>query len=217
VSTRLLLVEDHRIIREALRFSLGNYPDIEVVAEANNGREALKIINELLPDVVLMDLVMPEMNGIEATRRIVAEFPSTKVLIFSGHSDSHLIVEALKAGARGFIMKSCCALEELARAVRAIAADENYFSPQITGTILTNYMDLSEKIIPAGFSLISPREKEILQLIAEGKSAKEIAFVLDLSPKTVDTHRLHIMKKLKLCSVAELTKFAIREGLTTLD
>lgn len=217
MSTRLLIVEDHRIIREALRFSLGNYPDIEVVAESDNGRAALKIIEELLPDVVLMDVVMPDMNGIEATRRIVAEFPCTKVLIFSGHSDSHLIVEALKAGARGFIMKSCCALEELARAVRSVAADENYFSSQITESILTKYLDLSGKMIPTGFSLISSREREILQLIAEGKSAKEIAFVLDLSPKTVDTHRVHIMKKLKLCSVAELTKFAIREGLTTLD
>lgn len=217
MSTRLLLVEDHRIIREALLFSLGNYPDIEVVAESENGRAALEMIGKHLPDVVLMDVIMPDMNGIEATRRIVAEFPGTRVLIFSGHSDSHLIVEALKAGARGFIMKSCCALEELARAVRAIAADENYFSSQITDTILTNYLDLSEKLNPAAFSPISPREREILQLIAEGKSAKEIAFVLELSPKTVDTHRSHIMKKLKLCSVAELTKFAIREGLTTLD
>lgn len=214
---RMLLVDDHRILREGVRFSLEKQSDIEVVAEAENGRLALKFAEELAPDVVLMDVLMPDMNGIEATRRLVVQSPGSRVLIFSGHSDIQLILGALKAGAKGFVMKSCCSIKELIRAIQAVADNNTYLSPPVTESILTDYMNLRDNEIQGSFSLISPREREILQLLAEGKNTKEIAYILDVSPKTVDTHRKHIMNKVKVGSLAELTKFAIREGLTTLE
>lgn len=214
---RVLFVDDHRILREGVRFSLEKLSDIEVVAEAENGYQALKFAEELEPDVVLMDVLMPDMNGIEATRRIVVQSPGSRVLIFSGHPDMQLILGALKAGAKGFVMKSCCSIRELIRAIQAVADNETYLSPPVTDSILADYMKLRDNEIQSSFSLISPREREILQLLAEGKNTKEIAYILDVSPKTVDTHRKHIMNKVKVGSLAELTKFAIREGLTTLE
>ena len=214
---RVLVVDDHLMVREGIRVSLEKLSDIEVVAEAENGRMALKFFQECLPDVVLMDVVMPDMNGIEATRRIVSLYPGSRVLIFSGHSDVQLILGAMKAGARGFIMKSCCSIQELVRAIQAVAANDTYFSSPVTESILRDYMDLRDNESPTRVAQISPREREILQLLAEGKNTKEIAFVLEVSTKTVDTHRKHIMSKLKVGSIAELTKFAIREGLTALE
>ncbi|NMC75028.1 MAG: response regulator transcription factor [Geobacteraceae bacterium] len=213
---RVLLVDDHLIVREGIRFSLEKLSGIEVVAEADNGRMALKLVEEFLPDVVLMDVVMPDMNGIEATRRIVSNCPGSRVLIFSGHSDMQMILGALKAGARGFIMKSCCSIQELVRAIQSVAANGTYFSSPVTESILRDYMEIRSKDTNGSVVQISPREREILQLLAEGKNTKEIAFVLEVSAKTVDTHRKHIMNKLKVGSIAELTKFAIREGLTPL-
>ena len=213
---RVLLVDDHLIVREGIRFSLEKLSGIEVVAEADNGRMALKLVEEFLPDVVLMDVVMPDMNGIEATRRIVSNCPGSRVLIFSGHSDMQMILGALKAGARGFIMKSCCSIQELVRAIQSVAANGTYFSSPVTESILRDYMEIRSKDTHGSVAQISPREREILQLLAEGKNTKEIAFVLEVSAKTVDTHRKHIMNKLKVGSIAELTKFAIREGLTPL-
>ncbi len=213
---RVLLVDDHLIIREGIRVSLEKLSDIEVVAEADNGRMALKFVQECLPDVVLMDVVMPDMDGIEATRWIVSHYPGSRVLIFSGHSDMQLILGALKAGARGFIMKSCCSTQELVRAIQAVAANDTYFSSPVAESILRDYMELSDNENRRSVAQISPREREILQLLADGKNTKEIAFVLEVSTKTVDTHRKHIMTKLKVGSIAELTKFAIRKGLTAL-
>lgn len=213
---RVLLVDDHLIVREGIRFSLEKLSGIQVVAEADNGRMALKLVEEFLPDVVLMDVVMPDMNGIEATRRIVSNCPGSRVLIFSGHSDMQMILGALKAGARGFIMKSCCSIQELVRAIQSVAANGTYFSSPVTESILRDYMEIRSKDTNGSVVQISPREREILQLLAEGKNTKEIAFVLEVSAKTVDTHRKHIMNKLKVGSIAELTKFAIREGLTPL-
>jgi len=213
---RVLLVDDHLIVREGIRFSLEKLSGIQVVAEADNGRMALKLVEEFLPDVVLMDVVMPDMNGIEATRRIASNYPGSRVLIFSGHSDMQMILGALKAGARGFIMKSCCSIQELVRAIQSVAANGTYFSSPVTESILRDYMEIRSKDTHGSVAQISPREREILQLLAEGKNTKEIAFVLEVSAKTVDTHRKHIMNKLKVGSIAELTKFAIREGLTPL-
>jgi DNA-binding NarL/FixJ family response regulator len=212
----VLLVEDHAIVRQGIRAAIEKISDMVVVAEADNGRMALKMVREFTPDVVLMDILMPDMNGIDATRSIVAEFPECRVLIFSGQCDTRMILGALKAGAKGVIMKSCGSIKELVKAIETVAAGKTFFCQQVTEWIVSDYVNLSAFEVRSIFSQISPREREILQLLAEGKNTKEIAYVLEVSPKTVDTHRKHIMNKLKVCSVAELTKFAIREGLTSL-
>ena len=214
---KVLLVEDQKIVREGLRFFLENQPDIDVVAEADNGQTALQLTGELHPDVALMDLNMPVLNGIDTTRRIFSEYPETRVLILSMHLEKQFLLEALRAGAMGFILKSSISARELVQAIKKVAAGENYFSPFVFESILSDYIKVNAEEPPSCFSLISLREREILQLIADGKNTKEIAFSLMVSPKTVDSHRQNIMKKLKLCSVAELTKFAIREGLTTFE
>lgn len=222
MAIRVLLVDDHKIVREGLRALLASEPDIEVVAEAENGREAIERSRELSPDVIVMDLTMPEMNGLEATRRIYAENNDAKILALSMHSDKHFVQEAISAGARGYLLKDC-ASSELVVAIRAVAEKRYYISPQLSGLLVDNLIN-GFKISNSGQAetrgesgRISLREREILQLIAEGKSTKEIAYQLELSVKTVETHRTNIMKKLDLFSVAELTKYAIRQGLTTLS
>ena len=214
---KVLLVEDQKIVREGLRFFLENQPGIDVVAEADNGQAALQLTGELHPDVALMDLNMPILNGIDTTRKICSEYPETRVLILSMHSEKQFLLEALRAGAKGYILKSSISARELVQAIKKIAVGENYFSPFVIESILSDYIKDNAEKPPYRFSLISPREREILQLIAEGKNTKEIAYSLKVSPKTIDSHRQNIMKKLKLCSVAELTKFAIREGLTSFE
>jgi DNA-binding NarL/FixJ family response regulator len=183
------------------------------VGFAENGRESLRLTEELLPDVVLMDLMLPELNGIEATRQIASRFPEVKVLVLSGHLDKRVLVEALKAGAKGITMKSFSSGNELITAIRTVAANEKFFSQPITDVIVSDFINQQVDDIQCGQALLSPREREILQLIAEGKNAKEIAFVLELSFKTVNAHRQNIMKKLRLGSIAELTRFAIHEGI----
>jgi DNA-binding NarL/FixJ family response regulator len=215
MNIKVLLIEDHKIVREGLRFFLENQPGIEVVAEADNGQSALQLAGQFHPDVALMDLKMPVLNGIDTTRRMSSEYPEIRVLILSMYSDKPFLLEALRAGAKGFLLKSSVSARELVQAIKKVAAGENYFCSIVFESILTDYVNLNKDESPSCFSLISPREREILQLIAEGKNTKEIAFSLRLSPKTIDSHRQNIMKKLKLGSVAELTKFAIREGLTT--
>jgi DNA-binding NarL/FixJ family response regulator len=198
---------------DAISAYLERQPDIEVAGYAENGRDALRCVEELMPDVVLMDLMLPELNGIEATRQIVSRFPESKVLILSGHAEKRLLVEALKAGAKGFTTKSCTSGSDLITAIRSVAANEHFFSQPITDAILTDFIIHQADDNQTVTSQLSHREKEILQLIAEGKNAKEIAFVLDLSFKTINVHRQNIMKKLKLGSVAELTRYAIHEGI----
>lgn len=212
---KVLLAEDHKLVREGLRALLEKEAGMDVVAEAGNGREAIQLARQLHPDVVVMDLTMPDMNGIEATRRIVAEIAEVRVLALSMHSDKRFVQEAINAGAKGYLLKDV-ASEELLSAVRTVASGKIYLCSKITGVIVDDY----KQRFPGDFSLasvhLSSREREVLQLIAEGKSTKDIAFTLNVSIKTVETHRQQIMKKLKLGSVAELTKYAIREGLTSL-
>lgn len=220
MSVKVLLVDDHKIVREGLRALLASEHDIEVVDEAENGRDAIDKSRELLPDVIVMDLTMPEMNGLEATRRIHAENSSVNILALSMHSDKHFVQEAISAGARGYLLKDC-ASAELVVAIRAVAEKRYYLSPQLSGLLVDDlvagFKNINGQAYTQGaFGRISIREREILQLIAEGKSTKEIAFQIDVSIKTVETHRAQIMKKLNLFSVAELTKYAIRQGLTTL-
>jgi DNA-binding NarL/FixJ family response regulator len=188
---------------------------MEVIAEADNGRATVRLARELLPDLVIMDIGMPDLNGIDATRQITAELPKVKVIALSMHSDRRFVVQMFKAGASGYLLKDC-AFEELTRAVCAVQKNQTYLSPAVAGPVMEDYIhQLSGG--ESGFSVLSPREREVLQLLAEGKSTKEVAAVLCVSVKTVETHRQQIMSKLNLQSIAELIKYAIREGLTTLD
>lgn len=216
MSIKVLIVDDHKIMREGLRSLLEREGDLEVVGEADTGRQAIQSVRELDPDLVLMDLTMPEMNGIEATRRIAEAFPEVRVLALSMHSDRRFIEEALAAGAQGFLLKDC-AFDELVSAIREVIADRFYLSPRIAGVVVKDYLGKRGRSEPSSSVRLTPREREVLQLVAEGKNTKEVAFALNVSVKTVETQRTQIMKKLKITSVAELTKYAIREGLTTLD
>lgn len=214
MSIKVLLVDDHKILRAGVRLILEQEAGMEVVAEAENGKFALQAVKETSPDVVVMDLTMPEMNGIDATRLIKEQMKNTGVLILSVHMDKRYVLEALKAGANGFIAKDCTS-EELITAIKAVAAHGTYLSPKVAG-ILVNDLIGSEQGCRDGttsVTMLSPRETELLRHLAEGKSTKDIAFLFKLSGKTVDTYRLQIMRKLNLHSIAELTRFSIREGI----
>ena len=212
--TRVLLADDHKILRQGLRTLLEQEKDIQIVGEADNGRSSVKLTGELAPDVVIMDVAMPDLNGIDATRRITEAEPRTRVLALSMHSDGRYVKGMLQAGARGYILKDCAA-EELTHAIRTVMAGQIYVSPGVTGAIVNDYVrQLSSAGVPA---TLTRREREVLQLLAEGGSTANIAAGLHLSVKTIETHRKRIMDKLGLRSIAELTKYAIREGITTVD
>ncbi len=215
MSIRVILADDHRIVRHGLRSLLEQERDMEVIAEAADGREAVQLTRELKPDVIVMDLSMPDLNGIEATRQVLEENPGVKVLALSMHSDKRFVAGVLGAGASGYLLKDC-ALDELVRAIHSVAVDQTYLSPSIAGVVVQGYTQQVRGSDAPVMSSLSPREQEVLQLMAEGKPVKEIASILHLSVKTVETHRHQIMNKLGVYSVAELTKYAIREGLTSL-
>lgn len=216
MAVRVVLVDDHRIMREGLRALLEKEADMDIVAEADNGRTAVELARTLKPDVVVMDLSMPHLNGIEATRQITASQTDVRVLALSMHSDKRFLDGALKAGASGYLLKDC-ALDELVRAIRTVVAGQVYLSPEVAGVVIEGYMNrLPATEVTKGRALTA-RECEVLQLIAEGRSAKDIASALSVSVKTVETHRQQVMSKLGMHSVAELTKHAIREGLTPLE
>lgn len=213
---KVMLVDDHRMVSEALSALLSKETDLEVVAIADNGREAVRMAREAKPDVIVMDLAMPEMNGLEACRNIVEETPECKVIALSMHSDRRYVVEALKSGARGYILKESAFLA-LAGAIRGVTENNGYLDPKITGIIMKDYIQQkNDPSSPYEQTPLSSREREVLQLIAEGKNTKEIAFTLDISTKTVETHRRQIMQKLKLSNIAEMTRYAIREGVSSL-
>jgi len=212
---KIILADDHKIMREGLRNLLEKH-NMEIIAEAGNGREAVKLTKEFSPDMVVMDTIMPDMNGIEATRQIMSQNPKVKVIALSMHSDRQFVIEMLKAGAMGYMLKDC-AFEELVYAINSVANNQIYLSPKITTIVLKEYVHGSEKDKSSVFSVLSNREREVLQLISEGKSTKNIAHHLDVSIKTIETHRQQIMNKLRIHSIAELTKYAVREGLTPLE
>ncbi len=216
MSIRILLADDHKITRQGLRSLLEKQPDMEVVAEAEEGRTAVRLVRELVPNVVIMDVSMPDLNGMEATRRIVAEFPNVKIIALSMHSDSLFVTEMLRSGASGYLLKDC-AFEELERAIRTVMANKTYLSPSISGVVVDDYLHRLSKADFSNSEVLSDREREVLQLVAEGKSTKQIALKLHISTKTVETHRRQIMNKLDIHTVAELTKYAIRKGLTSLE
>jgi DNA-binding NarL/FixJ family response regulator len=215
MSIRVLLVDDHRIVRDGLKAILDSANDIEVVAEATNGREALAKTIEHHPDVVVMDLNMMEMGGVESTRLIVKKVPESKVLILSMLINIRCVADCLKAGARGYLLKDCAG-EELINALHTIAAGDPFLCTKITELLIKDYAQNS--LLPdPNSSRLSTREMEVLQMIADGKSTKEIAFDFGVCIKTVEVQRINIMKKLDLHNVAALTKYAIREGLTSMD
>jgi two-component system response regulator NreC len=206
---RILLADDHAVVRQGFRMILAGQPDMEIVGEAGNGREAVELSEKLQPDIVVMDVAMPELNGIEATRRVSTSSPRARVLALSMHKDSVYVREILRAGARGYLLKDA-ADSDLIAAVRAVFRGEGYLSPAISEAVLSDY----RKHVTDPLDLLTSREREVLQIIAEGKTNKEIAGVLNLSVYTVDAHRGRIMEKLNLHSTTELVRFAIRNGLT---
>jgi DNA-binding NarL/FixJ family response regulator len=214
----VLLADDHRMVREGLRAMIHGRGGMSVQAEADNGRTAVELALEMPIDLVIMDVGMPGLNGIEATRQVLARKPHVKVIALSMHADRRYVAEMLKAGAAGYVLKDA-AFEELMTAIRQVLDNHRYLSPGVTGVVLDDYERRLPDATPAGsaFDALTPREREILQLLAEGKAMKEIAHILQVSIKTVETHRRAMMEKLHLYSVAELTKYAIREGLTSLN
>jgi DNA-binding NarL/FixJ family response regulator len=216
MNTRILLADDHKIMREGLRSLLDKQQSIEVVGEAEEGRTTVRLVTDLSPDVVIMDIEMASLNGIEATRQIVAKTPEVKVIALSVHSDRRFITEMLKAGASGYVLKDC-SFEELVQAIRAVMANRIYLSPGIADKVIKDYVRFLPRTDFSVFSILTEREREVLQLIAEGKSTKKTALSLHVSVKTVETHRKRIMDKLDIHSIAELTKYAIREGLTSIE
>lgn len=216
MAIRVLLADDHKIMRDGLRSLLEKQAHIEVIAEAENGRKAVQVALEKKPEVVIMDISMPDLNGIEATRQIVAALPGTRVIALSMHSDKRYVVEMFQAGASGFLLKDC-ASQDLARAINTVAENRIYLSPEIAGVVIEDYVGRFSAPAISAASLLTSREREVLQLVAEGWPTKDIAAHLFVSVKTVETHRRQIMKKLDINNVAALTKYAIREGLTSLD
>ena len=218
MSIRVLIADDHKIMLAGLRSLLEKQTDFEVVGEADNGRKAVQMAQEKKPDVVVMDVSMPDLNGIEATKQIIESLPETRVIALSMHSDKRFVMGMLRAGASGYLLKDC-ASQELANAIVQVAGGKKYLSPEITGVVIDDFLlgrGSSEEVATAA-SQLSPREREVLQLIAEGWSTKQIASHLYVSIKTIETHRRQIMKKLDLHSIADLTKYAIREGLTSIE
>ena len=216
MTTRILLADDHKILRNGLRSLLEEQPDMQVVAEAENGRKTVRLAREVKPDVVIMDISMPDLNGIEATRKVLAERPGTRVIALSMHSDRQMVRGMLRAGASGYLIKDC-AFEELTQCIRAVVSNRVYLSPRITSIVVEEIVRQKSKDDQSAFTDLTPREREIVQLLAEGKSTKQIAALLFVSVKTVNTHRAQIMDKLDIHSIAELTKYAIREGLTSTE
>jgi two-component system, NarL family, response regulator NreC len=188
--------------------------DIKVVGEAEDGRMTQRLARELVPDVIIMDVAMPDLNGIEATRQIVGELPGIKIIALSMHNDRRFVLNMLKAGASGYMLKDC-AFKDLAKAIRVVMSHKTYLSHEVADIVVKDYLSSTAPADSSAFQLLSPREREVLQLLAEGKTSALIADSLHISVKTVETHRQQIMVKLKIKSVAELTKYAIREGLTS--
>jgi two-component system response regulator NreC len=212
---RVLLADDHTLIRAGLRMVVSSQPDFIVVGEANHGREAVALAEQLRPDVVVMDVGMPSLNGIEACRQVHDSLPQTQVIMLSMHSDEGYVLRALKAGAKGYLLKDS-AEADLASAIRAVTAGKSFFSPAVSKVLLEDYMRKLERAgAEDSFELLSPREREVLQLVAEGKSSKEVANLLELSVYTVETHRAKVMQKLKLHNIPELILYAVRKGIVS--
>jgi DNA-binding NarL/FixJ family response regulator len=216
MSIRILLADDHAIVRQGLHSLLEKEPDIEVVGEAEDGRKALELVKELLPDVVVMDITMPNLNGVDATRQIVHEFPKVKVIALSMHSDRTFVVSMLKAGASGYVLKECLS-DELVEAIRTVAGDGWYISRRITGVVMGDYVSRLLETTESPLDVLTDRARQVLQLVAEGKSTKEIAILLHVTAKAIEATRRKIMEKLDVHSIPELVVKSIQWGLISLQ
>jgi DNA-binding NarL/FixJ family response regulator len=213
---KIIIADDHKIMREGLRTLLEKHADFQIIAESGDGRTTVRTADDLKPDLVVMDTIMPDLNGIEATRQIIARNPKIKIIALSMYSDKQFVMQMLHAGASGYILKDC-AFKELVYAIESVVDGYIYLSPKINTILLKEQVFEPKDISSSVFTLLSAREREVLQLIAEGKSTKEIAEALFVSIKTIETHRQQIMNKLNIHSIAGLTKYAIREGLTSAE
>lgn len=213
---RILLADDHAIVRECLRSLLEKQPDMEIICEAEDGRSAVERTREMLPEVVIMDITMPNLNGIDATHQIINEFPQTKVISLSIHSNQRFVAEMLRAGATGCVLKECVP-DELVQAIRTVTQGKTYLSPKITGVVIEDYVKCVTTVTESPLSNLTSRERQVLQLIAEGKSNKQIALELNVSIKTIEANRRQIMEKLNTNSIADLVKIAINENLVDLE
>jgi two-component system response regulator NreC len=214
MSIRILLADDHTILRHGLGHAIQQQDDLELVGQAQDGLKVIELVRKQSPDVVIMDIEMPTMNGIEATREIGRDFPSVKIIALSMHSTKKFVSEMFKAGASGYLLKDC-EFDELTLAIKTVMSGKSYLSPSVTNVVVDNYVISSESSVPSVFVKLTPREREVLQLTAEGHTTKQTGLKLHISPKTVESHRVRIMDKLKLDNVAKLTKYAIQEGLTS--
>ena len=205
---RIIIADDHTLVRAGLSTLMARMSDVEVVGEAANGRDAVKLVRDLEPDIALMDIAMPELNGLEAADRVHRDHPKTKVIILSMHANEEYVAQALKSGASGYLLKDA-ATTELEMALKAVAQGQFYLSPSISRQVVDTYLHGG----PTGLDLLSPRQREILQLIAEGKSTREIAETLHLSVKTIETHRAQLMERLDIHDTASLVRYALRKGL----
>ena len=211
MSIKIILADDHTMLRHGLSRSFQQEKDIEVIGQAADGHSTVDLVKELSPDAVVMDIGMPDLNGVEATRRITKDCPKVKVVGLSMHSSDKYIREMFRAGASGYLLKDC-PFEELVEAIRTVVGGKTYISPSIGHMIVKQYASQPEE--ESAFCILSQREREVLQLFAEGKTTKQVAKRLHISPKTVEAHRLRIMNKLEIDNIAQLTKYAIKEGLT---
>ena len=218
MAVRIVIVDDHKIVCDGLKSLLEAQPEIDIVAQAADGREGVKLALRLKPDIVIMDVAMPDLNGLDAVRQILEAEPDIRIIALSMHADRRYVTGMLSAGASGYILKHC-AFEELVRAIPIVLSRQVYLSPAIAGIVGDELASRGPRARPSASTVqaLTSREREVLQLISEGHNAREIALRLNLSVKTVETHRRQLMGKLGVRSVADLTKFAIREGLTTLD
>ncbi len=208
---RILLADDHGVVRKGLRYMIERHEDLEVVGEAADGREAVKMVAELRPEIVVMDIAMPLLNGIDAATQLLKEAPQSSVIILSMHADEGYLLRALTAGVKGYLLKDS-ADEDLVRAIRAVLEGKSFFSPAVAQMLADEYTrSMQRRAIEDSYELLSAREKEVLQLLAEGKSNKEVAALLNLSTYTVESHRTHIMQKLGLRNFAELVLYAVRK------
>jgi two-component system response regulator NreC len=213
---QILLADDHRLFREGLRHIIEDELGMLIVGQAETGRKTVELARDHHPDIVIMDISMPDLNGIEATRQLLAEFPSILVIALSMHADKRYVSEMLSAGAKGYLLKHS-AVDELERAIHTVLGKKIYISPEIAGVVVAEYLQHLSSARTATPSPLTAKEREVLQLLAEGKTTKEAASILHVSIPTIDTHKQHIMEKLDLHSIAELTKYAVREGLTSLE
>ena len=213
---RIIIADDHQIVRQGLRVLIEKEPDMEVVGEAEDGQTTVSLARKLHPHIVLMDIKMPDLNGIEATRQILTDLPDVKIIALSMYPDQRFVMNMLKSGARGYLLKES-AFEELAQAIRLVMANKTYLCPLVTEVVVKDIVTLNPSSNQTALVVLTSREREVLRLLAEGKRTSQIAQLLDISVKTVDTHRQQIIHKLGIRSLAELTKYAIREGLTSLE